>query len=170
MELIFSLCNNEFLTFLVFPVPTHSIYYILPLKIQVIFSGISLAAILLDLYVELIITVTLIYKFNKLTNEAQLFLKEKLSEKTGLFTKRNGVIGICNTHDTLSTPLRLSNETVQIITGYIILGSMINSCSLTYVLINNSIKTDPSYNVLLDCNSLVGSPFKQFGTCYKLST
>ncbi|XP_036361421.1 uncharacterized protein LOC118764608 isoform X1 [Octopus sinensis] len=142
VDIIFPLCSNDFLTFLIFPLPTYNKYHILVLIIQTIFNGISLVIVLLDLYIDFIISIAAIYEFNKVAKEAQRCVTEQQSDNTGVFKKHKKITEICNTHDTLSSVLRLVNESLQMTSGFIVLYSIISCCLATYGMINYSFTTN----------------------------
>lgn len=138
MHLILPLLSIDLLMFFTYPVPNHSAYIIPVLIEQLVFNCITFMSVVIDLYVNLTIILTLIYQFNKLSNEARNYMKENQLSNAFLIKKHKDIIEICNTHDTLSSILTLVNESLQMISGYIVFSS-ITSCSiLTYGIINIS--------------------------------
>lgn len=147
IDLVIPLWNKDLLTYLKYPVPADYKFIIPFLAMQAVFNSLAAFSIFIDIYINLLIAVTLTYHFNKVANEAQSYVTEKQSAKPDSIKNHREITDICNTHDTLSSILRLVNESLKIVSASNVLGSIISCCFVTYGIINNVVKNNMYTNI-----------------------
>ncbi|XP_052825892.1 uncharacterized protein LOC106880719 isoform X2 [Octopus bimaculoides] len=147
LDFIIPLLSYDLLIFYEYPVPNTYTYIIPFLVMQIVFNSVSALSILTDVYIYLLIAVTLICHFNKVANEAQIYVTEKQSAKSDIITNHGEITDICNTHDALCLIVRLVNDSLQFISGFLVFGSVISCCIATYGIINDSFKTNMFINI-----------------------
>ncbi|XP_036361418.1 uncharacterized protein LOC118764607 isoform X2 [Octopus sinensis] len=146
LDFIIPLLSYDLLIFYEYPVPNTYSYIIPFLAMQIVFNSISALSVLSDVYIYLLIAVTLMCHFNKVANEAQIYVTEKQSANSD-FTHHGEITDICNTHDALSSIVRLVNDSLHYISGFIVFGSMVSCCIATYGIITDTFKNNMYINI-----------------------
>lgn len=114
-------------------------------------SSISLTYFIVDWYISIVIRTALIYEFNKLTKEAERYIKEKPLDAWYFFKNYKEIKDICITHDTLSKTLNLVNKSFRSSSGIITLVSIPGFCVATYLIINDSFEKAISEDLFALC-------------------
>lgn len=138
MFIIVLYINSDFQSFISYPFPYKNSFDWLIITMYALFNTISITSMIFDLYMQYAMRTALIYEFNKTANEAQRYVEIKQPNISYFFQKHKDITEICNTHDILSTILKLLNESYQLQSGFIVLTSIGGCCIATYGVINSS--------------------------------
>lgn len=177
LDCFITLFSEDSWRFNTYPFQNNNINARLYLIIDTVFTSIPFLYMMLDTYIHFITALTLIYQFNKVAKETQRYIREKQSDITFLFKRQREITEIIRTHDSLSTILILLNESLNLISGFIVFGShqqlysnlRINKRFLLKQPVRICFHFIVSSSTLspLDFTALGRSSFKQIGKFYK---